>query len=65
MPRFLKILLIAVLGFIIAAMGGCTAVELFSTANVQDRSFETSVMSLLVFGPIGFLAAGIWAFFRR
>jgi len=54
-----------VLGFIIAAMGGCAAVELFSTANVQDRSFETSVMSLLVFGPIGFLAAGIWAFFRR
>jgi hypothetical protein len=40
-------------------------VELLSTANVQDRALEESVMSLLVFGPAGFLIAGTWAFFHR
>jgi len=65
MPRFLKVAVAAIAGFLVAAMGGCVAVELLSTANVQDRSLEVSVMSLLVFGPIGSLAAGIWAFVRR
>lgn len=65
MPRSLKVVLAAIVGFLVAAMGGCAAVELFSSANVQDRSLESSVMALLVFGPIGFLAAGTWAFFRR
>lgn len=65
MPRTLKVMLAAIAGFVVAAFGGCAAVELFSTANVQDRSLEASVMSLLVFGPLGFLAAGIWAFLRR
>jgi high-affinity Fe2+/Pb2+ permease len=65
MPRFLKVVLAAIAGFVAATSAGCAAVELFSSANVQDRSLESSVMSLLVFGPIGFLSAGIWAFFRR
>lgn len=65
MLRFLKVVLAAIAGFLVAALGGCAAVELFSSANAQDRSLETSVMSLLVFGPIGALAAGIWAFLRR
>lgn len=65
MLRFLKVVLAAIAGFLIAALGGCAAVELFSSANAQDRSLETSVMSFLVFGPIGALAAGIWAFVRR
>jgi len=65
MPRFIKVLLAATVGFVIAAFGGCAAVELLSTANVQDRALEESVMSLLVFGPAGFLIAGTWAFFHR
>jgi high-affinity Fe2+/Pb2+ permease len=65
MPRFLKVLLAAVAGFIVAALGGCAAVELLSTANIQDRSLEQSVMSLFVFGPIGSFAAGTWAFLRH
>ena len=65
MPRFLQVILAATAGFILAALGGCAAVELLSTANAQDRSLESSVMSLLVFWPIGSLAAGSWALLRR
>ena len=65
MPRSLNVILTAIAGFLVAAPGGCVAVELLSTANIQDRSLEESVMSLLVFGPIGSLIAGSWAFFRR
>ena len=65
MPRFLQVILAAIAGFILAALAGCAVVELLSTANAQDRSLESSVMSLLVFGPIGSLAAGIWALLRR
>jgi len=65
MPRFLKVILAAIAGFIVAAPTGCAVVELLSSANVQDRSLEASVMSLLVFGPIGSLAAGTWAWLRR
>ncbi len=65
MPRFLKVLLAATAGFVVAAFGGCAAVELMSTANIQDRALEESVMSLLVFGPAGFLMAGTWAYFRH
>lgn len=65
MPRFFKVLLAAIAGFVLGAMGGCAAVELFSSANVQDRSLETSVMSLLVFGPAGAFSAGLWASLRR
>jgi hypothetical protein len=65
MPRILTVLLAAIAGFLVAAMAGCAAVELLSTANVQDKSLESSVMSLLVFGPIGALVAGLWALLRR
>lgn len=65
MPRFLKVILAAIVGFIVAAMGGCAVVELLSTANIQDRSLEASVMSLLVFGPVGALTSGLWALLRR
>ena len=65
MRRFFKVVLAAIAGFLVAALAGCAAVELLSSANVQDRSLEESVMSLLVFGPIGSLAAGLWAFLRR
>ena len=65
MPRTLKVVLAAIAGFVVAAFGGCAAVELFSSANAQDRSLEASAMSLLVFGPLGFVAAGFWAFLRR
>ena len=65
MPRFFKVLLAATAGYVVAASGGCAAVELMSTANIQDRALEESVMSLLVFGPAGFIIAGTWAFFRH
>ena len=65
MPRLLKVILAAIAGFIVAALGGCAAVELLSTANAQDRSLEASAMSLLVFGPVGAFAASVWALLRR
>jgi hypothetical protein len=65
MPRLFKVLLAAIAGFVVAAMGGCVAVELLSSANVQDKSLETSVMSLLIFGPIGSVIAVFWKLLRR
>jgi hypothetical protein len=65
MSRALIVLLASFAGFCIAAVGGCAAVDLFSTANAQDKALESSVVSLLLFGPVGFFAGGVWAFYNR
>jgi hypothetical protein len=64
MPRFFKVLLSAIVGFVVAALGGCAAIELLSS-NQHDLSLEATMTAVFFFGPVGALVAGAWAYFRR
>jgi cytochrome bd-type quinol oxidase subunit 2 len=63
MLRFLMVLLAAVAGFIVAAVAGYFLVMWFSS-NVHDRALEAAMTSVFVSGPIGAIAAALWAFIR-
>jgi hypothetical protein len=63
MLRFLIVLLSAVSGFVVAAVAGYFLVLSFSP-NVHDRALEAAMTSVFVFGPIGAIAAAVWAFVR-
>jgi hypothetical protein len=63
MLRFLVVVLSAVAGFIVAAVAGYILVMWFSP-NVHDRALEAAMTSVFVFGPIGAIAAAVWAFVR-
>lgn len=63
MLRFLMVLLSAVAGFVVAAVAGYFLV-MWLSPNVHDRGLEAAMTSVFVFGPLGAIAAAVWAFVR-
>lgn len=63
MPKFVLVLLFAVVGFVVAAGVGYFLVSTLSS-NRHDRSLEAIMTSLFVIGPIGAIVAGVVAYFR-
>lgn len=63
MPKLLQIILIAGLGFLVAAVLGYVLVNLLSS-NQHDRSVEAAMTALFVAGPLGAIVAGVVVFFR-
>ena len=63
MPRFLRVLLFAVVGFLAAAVAGYFLVDTLSS-NRHDRAMEAAMTSIFVLGPLGAVAAAVLAWFR-
>jgi hypothetical protein len=61
--RFGIALLFAVVGYVVAAVGGYFLVGVFSS-NSHDRSVEAAMTSVFVLGPLGAVAAFIVGFIR-
>lgn len=64
MPKWLRVALALVLGFILGAVAGYFAILLLSS-NEHDRGLEAAMTAFFVFGPLGAVAAGGVSFFRR
>lgn len=63
MPKFVLVLLFAVLGFVVAAVAGYFLVGLLSP-NQHDRSVEAAMTSVFVIGPVGAIVGGVVAYFK-
>jgi hypothetical protein len=63
MPKFVQVLLFAVLGFVLAAVAGYFLI-LWLSSNRHDRAVEAAMTSAFVFGPLGAVLAAVIAYFR-
>lgn len=63
MPKFVRVLLYAVVGFVVAAVAGYFLVGALSS-NQHDVAVEAAMTSIFVLGPIGALVGGGFAFFK-
>jgi len=63
MPRFVRVLLFAALGFVVVAAVSYLLISAFSS-NQHDRSVEAAMTSIFFLGPVGAVVAGVIAFVR-
>jgi predicted permease len=63
MPRFVRVLLFAALGFVVVAAVSYFLISEFSS-NQHDRSVEAAMTSIFFLGPVGAIVAGVIAFVR-
>jgi predicted permease len=63
MPRFVRVLLFAALGFVVVAVVSYFLISEFSS-NQHDRSVEAAMTSIFFLGPVGAIVAGVIAFVR-
>jgi hypothetical protein len=63
MPRFVRVLLFAALGFVVVAAVSYVLISTLSS-NQHDRSIEAAMTAFFFLGPIGAVVAGVIAFVR-
>ena len=63
MKRFGTALLFAIAGYLVAAVAGYFLIGMLSS-NTHDRSVESAMTSVFLFGPLGAIVASVIGFIR-